>query len=402
MTISKEIQTKQLSYWLVGFILCVTLYGFDSIAANAKQAQENMPSDAKIKFRSYEVVDTKQGGLAVSRLAIPQDWKAISRVDWNYNDFVLPVRTHSRVEAPDGGSWIEFFPSSFFVWVSPQPRQPVKSIGGINHPNITLPEALVRYVIAPNRHKAKNLRIVGTRPVNMPKAFPHAFSYMFSHGFRQGEGICMRVQYELDGSLVDEEFYGYMPAGDAIPSNNGPLRLTEYHRALVMAHSMGAKSGKLESMRPLLGFIATSFEFNPVWLSRVGEIQKMQIDYYNRSMAKNYADIVAAGALSRAISAQNDDFIRKMDANRAQQNAAHSSFNSSSNHEFDKRTDSFDQYIRGTEHMQDQNGAVSDQYTNYNYHWADGSGNFVHTNDPNHDPNKYLNGNYQQMTPLRD
>ena len=178
-----------------------------------------------------------------------------------------------------------------------------------------------------------------------------------------------------------------------------------HHRVLVMAHSMGAKSGKLESARPLLGFIATSIEYNPAWLNRVGEVKKMQMDYYNRVMAQNYANIKAAGERSKAISAQNDDFIRRMDANRAAQNraqnAARSSFSAGSNDEFNKRTDGFDQYVRGTEHMQDQNGVVSDQYTNYNYHWADGSGSFVHTNDPNHDPNKYLNGNYQQMTPAR-
>jgi len=405
MMIGKAIQARQLSCWLVIFVLCITFCGHASQAANADQAKENIPAETKIKFRSYEVIDTKQGGLAVSRLAVPQDWKAISRVDWNYNDTYLPVKARSRVEAPDGESWIEFFPSAFFVWLSPQPRQSTNSAGGINHPNITLPEAMVRYVIGPNRNKAKNLRIVGSRAVDMPKAFPRAFSYMFSHGFRPGEGICMRVTYELDGNRVDEEFYGYMPAGDAIPSNNGPLRLTEYHRVLVMAHSMGAKSGKLESARPLLGFIATSIEFNPAWLTRVGEVKKMQQDNFNRSLAQTYAGIKAAGVRSKAISAQNDAFIHRSEANRAQnraqQNAARSSFSADSNAEFDKQTDDFHQYLRGTEHMQDQHGVVSDLSSNYNYHWADGSGNFVNTNDPTHDPNKYLNGNYQQMTPLQ-
>ena len=47
------------------------------------------------------------------------------------------------------------------------------------------------------------------------------------------------------------------------------------------------------------------------------------------------------------------------------------------------------------------NGVVSDQYTDYDYHWTDGSGRFVHTDDPNLDPNKYLNGNYEQMAPQR-
>jgi len=49
--------------------------------------------------------------------------------------------------------------------------------------------------------------------------------------------------------------------------------------------------------------------------------------------------------------------------------------------------------------MQDQYGAVTDQYTDYNYHWTDGFGRFVHTDDPNFDPNRYLKGAYEQMTP---
>jgi len=43
-------------------------------------------------------------------------------------------------------------------------------------------------------------------------------------------------------------------------------------------------------------------------------------------------------------------------------------------------------YVRGTEHMQDQNGNVSDLYTDYNYHWADGFGKFVHTGRPESRP----------------
>ena len=98
------------------------------------------------------------------------------------------------------------------------------------------------------------------------------------------------------------------------------------------------------------------------------------------------------------IHANNEAFLRLSEANRAQsraqENAARSSSNTNSN-------DDFDQYLRGTERMQDQNGLVSDHYTDYNYHWADGFGNFVHTNDQTIDPNKYLNGNYQQMEPHR-
>jgi hypothetical protein len=70
-----------------------------------------------------------------------------------------------------------------------------------------------------------------------------------------------------------------------------------------------------------------------------------------------------------------------------------------SNEEFYKRADDFDQNMRGMEHMQGQYSMVSDQYTDYNYHSTDAFGRFVHTDDPNYDPNKYLLGDYQRMTP---
>jgi hypothetical protein len=301
--------------------------------------------------------------------------------------------------APDNSSWIEFFPAEFFLWLDPAhdraPQGP-GGIGGIHHTNITLPEAMVRYVIARNRGNARHLHIVGYRPVNnLPRAFPQ----LLGRSAPKGEGICIRVQYELEGSAVEEEFYGFMTARQTIPSPNG--QILEYHRVLLMANSMGAKSSKLESSRQLLGFMATSIATNPAWLKRVGEIQKMQTDYYNRAMAAGYAQIQAAGERSRAISAQNDQMIRQIDSTLAQGRSPQRapSFSSSSNEDFYKRTDDFDQSIRGTEHMQDQYGVVSDQYTDYNYHWADGLGRVVHGNDPNFDPNQYLSGDYRKMTP---
>jgi hypothetical protein len=377
-------------------------------AATAQPIKSSLGKAAtapKIKFHPYEVIDEKQGGMTVSRLAVPGDWKNSSSVIWNYNDFYLPVHVYARTEAPDGGSWIEFFPAEFFLWLdAAHDRAPVGrgGIGGIHHPNITLQEAMVRYVIAPNRANAKNLRIVGSRPVN---DLPKEFSHLFTQGMPQGEGICMRVSYELNGSPVDEEFYGFMTALETIPapSPNPRLSMIEYHRRLILAHSMGAKAGKLESVRPLLGFVATSIDPNPAWQQRLAAVYKAQHEVYQRVQAANYAEIQAAGQRSRALTAQSDQFLRQVDANLAAQNntrnAASSGFSSSANDDFYKRADDFDQNIRGTEHMQDQNGVVTDQYTDYNYHWTDGFGRFVHTDDPNFDPNRYLTGSYQQMTP---
>jgi hypothetical protein len=407
---------KQLAGWLAAYVLCVAVVGSDSraanaapetgapksLAANANQAPAKMASGAKISFQPYDVVDQQLGGMTANRIAIPVDWKATSRLDWNINAFYMPVRGQIRAEAPDGGSWIEFYPTEMFWWGDRAHDQgqwggPDQS-GAIHHPNISLPEAMVRYVIARNRPNARNLRILGHRPVNN---LPQAFFHLYPNGApRGGQGICMRVHYEIDGRPVDEEFYGFMPLTDAIPS---PPDSMEYHSYLSLVHSIGAKAGRLESVRPLLGFIATSFEVNPAWQQRYDQIHQAQLRQASQNLAQSWASIELGRQLGAQAHASNEAFLQRTDAtlaeNRAQENAARSSHGATANEGFDRGADGFDQYLRGTEHMRDQNGVVSDQYTDYNYHWTDGSGNFVHTDDPNLDPNTYLNGNYEQMTP---
>jgi len=376
--------------------------GADTASAPPKAVPPKTKDRAtKTKFKSYELVDQQQGGLVVSRLAIPEDWKGTTRVIWNYADLYSPVRIGCRLEAPDGTSWMQFYPMELFVWLDPaHDRGPIGpgGVGGIHHPNITLPEALGRYVVARNRGQMKGLRILGYRPV---KDLPKAFSHALPQGAVQGDGICMRVQYQVNGSSVDEEFFAFMPNVVTIPGGNG---WAEYHRTMALVHSIGAREGKLESVRSLLGFMATSLEINPQWSQRLQQIQKMQSDAYNRALARGYAQIQAAGQMSREISAQNDRFLQRIDAglaaNRAQQTASQG-FSSGSNDDFYKNSDNYDQYIRGTEHMQDQYGQVTDQYSDYSYHWTDGFGRFVHTDDPNLDPNRYLIGNYERMTPVR-
>jgi hypothetical protein len=395
MTIGKTIQAKQLTYWLAIFVLCVTVCGCDSGVKTA--------SLAKIKFRPYLLIDQKLGNMPVNRIMIPEDWKADSRLVWNTNHVYVPIQSHIRAEAPDGGSWVDFYGPEMFVWFDrahEHGRWGVRDwTGAIHHPNVSLPEAMVRYVIVPNRSKARNLRVLGYRPVNN---LPNAFSHLTNKP-KGGNGICLRVQYELDGSSVEEEFYGFMPQIDAIPYP--PNGSTEYHSYLVFVHSLGAKAGKLESVRPLLGSIATSIELNPAWDQRFGEIHQAGLNRETKKTAQIFAEVEQAKQIGAQVHASNEAFLRRSEANRAQsraqEDARRSSNSATSNEESNTGSDGFTQYLRDTEHMQDQNGVVSDQYTDYNYHWTDGQGRFVHTNDQTLDPNKYLTGDYQQMKPVQ-
>jgi hypothetical protein len=375
-------------------ILCLGLWGCGAGAAAL--------AGPKLAWAPYYEIDPQLGGMPVSRIAIPADWKGISRVAWSPDAYYMPVHDHIRVEAPDGGRWVEFYATEMFWWGDrshdPGAWGGRDRSGAIHQANLRLPDALVRFVVAPNRRAARNLKVLGYRPVNgLPGTFPKVFPEGVS---TRGAGICLRVQYEIGGKPVDEEFYAYMPPMDAIPA---PPAGTEYHSYLMLVHSLGAKSGQLEAARPLLGFIATSREMNPAWRQKLRQIHQAAQQRAAQALAQGWASIERGRQLSAQAHASSEAFLARTDASlaqsRAQQDAARSGFNGSSSEAFERRTDGFDQYVRGTEHMKDPNGVVSDQYADYNYHWTDGFGRFVHTDDQGLDPNQSLNGNYQRMTP---
>jgi hypothetical protein len=127
-------------------------------------------------------------------------------------------------------------------------------------------------------------------------------------------------------------------------------------------------------------------------------------DEFSRQLQRGYDQIRAAGEMSRMISANNDRMIQQMDAQRAANNAAASARRSASANgasSFERSADDFDQYIRDTEHVVDQWGQVSDQPSSYNYHWTDGYGNWIHSNDANYDPNSHTNTRYEQAKPIK-
>src|SRR5579863_8535160 len=112
------------------FMLAVT------IACVAQSKKPNPASSSpKVTFHPYEVVDTQQGGLVVSRLAVPEGWKSTSKVIWNYNDFYVPVRVSARIESPDNSEWTEFYPADLFIWLDAAHDRPPyghEGIGGIH------------------------------------------------------------------------------------------------------------------------------------------------------------------------------------------------------------------------------------------------------------------------------
>lgn len=341
---------------------------------------------AQTRFRTETIADTTHGGVVAVRYAVPQDWRAAGSLTWTYSDVSWPVRVGARAEAPDGSAWIEAYPSELFYWMHPvlMPVQPgSKSLGMIYQPNVGALEAMQRYVVMRYRGNVQNLQFVGWRPVpNLAQAL--------GKPAKAGDSIAIRIRYQRQGEAFDEEFYGLLGAGNRVPYT-GPQGTTyEFHRPLTYVLSMGARAGKLESFFPVLGFVAASFEIDPVWERLSQQVNQQLQAQFNQYIARGYAQIQAAAQLSRTISANNDAWL----AAQRQQSAARGASE-------DRIHDNFVQYIRGTERVHDPNRGMSEQPSQYRYHWTDAFGTVQHSDDPNYNPNIGSTTTWRKMEPVR-
>jgi hypothetical protein len=368
-----------------------------SVSTAGEPARPN--AFANVRFRPYPIVDREQHGLVLGTMSVPSDWTADSKIAWDYSSGNLPARLSARLSAPDGSAWVEVFPAELFDWVQPEyqrTRPGTRNFGMIYYPHINVQIAMKNFVIARYRGNVQNLKVIGFRPIaNLAR--------LLGKPPIEGDSLAARISYTVGGHVVDEEFFCLLAKDQPIASHSPVGTGYEHHRVLAYVHSLGARDGKLESLHPLLGFIASSLKDNPAWQDNLSRIQREIGARFNKQIARNYQQIAAAGARSRQISAQSDAFLARVDAERVASNQASASQRAAASQSgsFDKANDDFDQYIRGTEKMEDPYWGTSERSYNNQYHWTDGFGNYQDTNDATFDPNQHSNGNWQRMQPAK-
>jgi hypothetical protein len=387
------------SHWIAALALGASTAGGVAVAG-AQPGWQGQPAPApQVQFRVHPIIDQQHGGLVVGTVTVPVNWRVMSRVDWAYGDVSNPVRAMARAEAPDGSAWVEYFPVEVFYWLDPV-RAPVpvgaRGAGMIHAPHIRLQDAMQHYVLGQYRGRMPNLQVVNTRPV-------HGLVEAFRLPPSPGEAMCVRVRYVLNGRPVEEDLYGMLGAGNRVPYNGPQGTWYESHRPLVLAHAIGATDGRLDSLYPLLGFVAASLRVDPAWEAHRQQVLKYLAAEFNRLMQRGYERIQAAGQLSRSISANNDAILSSMQAQRqaqAQRDAARRTAAAASSK---SPNDEFSQYIRGTQRMSDPYWGESEQSNQQRYHWTDGYGNYRSSNDATFNPNIGGGGgvNWQLMNPAR-
>ncbi len=343
------------------------------------------PRPGTLSFVPYEVTDSNYGGMRVSTLLIPAGWRASSQVRWDYTSANYPVHVQVHIQSPDGKMWIDLLPMDVVYWMDRMVQPPPigqRAFGAVYAPNAGIEQAMQRLVVQPARGNVPGFQITSRRPID-----PARLATAFNLPDLRGEAMTMHARYTRNGAAVEEDFFTFYRAPETL-SYTGPQGTShEYHRRLMLSHSVGATDGLLASAYPLLGTIVGSIRPDEAYQRHIRAVQAHITAQYNAALKRGYDSIAAAGQLSRNISANNDALLASMQGQRAAQNRADSARRASAQGGGSGSGDEFSQYLRGTTRLADPYWGTSEHDSNFSQHWTDGQGNYRASNDASFNPN---------------
>ncbi len=357
-------------------------------ALSACGSKNNVVDGQKYTVRT--VVDQQQR-LPFVALMAPEGWNVTGEVRWKYEDVSQPVTAFIQVTNPNKPESVTFFPMTPCYWLqgaAAYNRPGSKALGQLNVYPMRPPEALRQAILKIYRSNIPNIQIVGSRDL------PGLANILHEDGNTK-RGIGMKIQYEENGVAMDEEFYA-LYYNVPIPYDGPQGHSVQIDWGLDRVHSFKAPRGTFDQHRDAFAFVVHSIQTNPAWMQRALGIRKFIGDQFNRNLAQGYANIEAAGRLSRQISANSDAMIASIDNQRAAANAS-----GSSGAEGRSSNDRFDDYVRGVDTTNDPYTGTSQHSSSEQYHWTDGYGNYANSNEANFDPNNNSNIGWQQMTPAQ-
>ena len=341
------------------------------------------PRPGTLSFVPYEVTDSNYGGMRVATLLIPAGWGASSQVRWDYTSANYPLHVYVHIQSPDAKMWIDILPMDVVYWMDRMGQStPIgqRAFGAVYAPNLGIEQAMQRLVVQPARGNMPGFQITSKRPVD-----PARMAAAFNLPDLRGEAMTMHVRYTKNGAPADEDFFTFYRAAETL-SYTGPQGTGhEYHRRLMLSHSVGAIDGLLPSAYPLLATIVGSTRSDEAYQRHVQAVKAHITAQHAAAMKRGYDSIAAAGQLSRSISAKNDALLASMQRQRAAQNRADSTRRAAE--QGSSSVDGFSQYLRGTTRMADPYWGTSERDSNFSQHWTDGQGNYRASNDASFNPN---------------
>jgi hypothetical protein len=352
------------------------------------------------KFVERDVIDQTQGGMVAARMFAPEEWKFDSKMEWNYAWYDAPVATSISVVSPDGAYAFNAYPEVQFEYTQlpPQlqryakPYQPGQPNGNGSYslaPQQPL-RALEIYVRR-MRGQEPNAHAIGEKSLpNLPKALGVGAA-------PNAQGVGLKIGYNKDGKPVEEAFYAVFYLQQGHPDGAGAAA-TQTNWGLARIHSFRAPAGQLEKRMTVFSAIEKSIRPDPAWQQRDAAIQTVLRQRVQQKIQQGYAQIEASKKMAADVMANEAAFDKSIDQQMAYLRTGAGggeggSAGSPGRSSFDKADD----VIRGVDTTDDPFWGQSQHSNLEQYHWTDGYGNYVNTNDPNYNPSQDRAGDWQLM-----
>ena len=335
------------------------------------------PADV-LRFKTLRVMDRPDmiGGEAMS-LLIPATWEGEGSVFWRLHP-TMPAGALIRIYNPGGPDAFEAWPAQPYSWggmlaMTGFPEGSNYLGNEVRPPPANAFEYIERYVL-PQVRAGVAFRMVAR--AEMPELAAALRAQSAAGGNYLPTEITagrVRVEYELDGQPIEEDFYCaltkiFLPGGNMVIWNADQLG------------AMRAAQGQLDDQARILQTMVSSIRLNPQWLNRYQQLVEALTAYQNRQIAN-------AGVLSRIISQTHAEITESRQQAYEQRQAT-----------MDRISDSYSQYIRGVdEYRNPDTGTRVELPSGYSHAWRGLNDEYIVTDNPNFNPNVELNGNWTAL-----
>jgi len=315
-----------------------------------------------IKLIRHEVVDKEGTGLVASTYLLPSDWTEQDRLYWEYNDATLPIRFKGIMQSASGDMAIQVFPDVRAVWSSGP-----SGVSGYQPPRDII--SGMKDLVAAER-KGINFQYTNQKVLNNQ-------SQNTQYGRQNTQSGVLTIEYEQNGKTFEEEFYGKLDVTSMMtPSMMG--NMTSVIWAASGLFACKAEKGKLEACRKIAETVTTSSRITKPFYNRLLQIIQLLSDQV-------YAQIYAAGQLSKIISQTNDQMIANIDASYKQTQTA-----------ADQSNNQFSDYMRGVDRYSD-GGSEIQLPSGYDHAWINDRGEYILTNTAGWNPGTDFQGNWKSL-----
>lgn len=323
----------------------------------------------QMPFAVSQIVDRQQN-MVFGSFEHPQGWQVNSQIVWNYENNSQPATVYVGTFDPASGEGFEFLPMAGCYWL--EPNFGVGAVGQQRYgltlmPPMSAPDALIKIVISGVRGNRQNLRIVQAAPV------PNLAQSVGADEVNgiPNEGVAVRIQYEENGRAWEEDFYA---CRYQLPFNGGQLNW-----GLARVFCFRAAQGTIESKGQMFWNIACSLRKNPQWMQVFSQVAQGGNVRHQQFVA---------GEMNR-FAQERQDQQRFSQYNEWSANLQQQTFNQ--RWAADERHQAgMGEVLGGYTGYRDPNsmyGNIHQDYSNSQYVWTDGQGNWQNSDDPNFDPN---------------